>query len=86
MSEEQKTTFTEEIKVTGANLVEEVKRLIHEGNVNHIVIKDEAGATVTEIPLNVGIIGIALLPVLAAIAAIVVLATNYTIVVHRVAP
>lgn len=86
MSEQEPKTFTEEIKVSGANLVEEIKKLIHEGNVNHILIKNEAGHTVLEIPLTFGILGIALAPMIAAVAAIVVLATNYTIVVTRTAP
>jgi hypothetical protein len=87
MSEEEtKTTYTEEFKVSGAGLVDEVKKLIHEGNVQHIMIKNDAGITVFEMPLAVGVIGLALLPVLAAIGAIVVLASNYTISVTRVAP
>lgn len=82
MTEEPKTC-TEEFKVSGAALVDEVKRLVHEGNVNHIMIKNESGKVLLEIPLGIGIVGIAILPVLAAVGAIVVLASNYTISVTR---
>jgi hypothetical protein len=84
--QEEKKSFTEEVKVTGAGLVDEVKRLVHEGNVTHILIKSEQGKTLLEIPLALGIVGIALLPVLAAVGAIVVLASNYTIAVTRTGP
>jgi hypothetical protein len=83
---EEKRTFTEEVKVTGAGLADEVKRLLHEGNATHILIKHESGKTVLEMPLTAGIVGIALMPVLAAVGAIVVLASNYTIAVTKIEP
>ncbi len=86
MADAEKKTVTEEFKVSGASLMEELKRLVHEGNVTHIIVRDEAGATVFETPLAFGILGLAILPLLAGIAAIVVLAAHYTIAVTRVAP
>lgn len=84
--EEEKKTVTEEFKVSGAGLVDEVKRLLHEGNVTHIIIRNEAGETKFEMPITYGIVGIAIVPIVAMVAAIVVLASNFTISVTRVAP
>ena len=74
---------TEEHKVTGKNLLNRVKELIHEGNVRHITIKNSAGKKVMEIPLTLGVVGVALLPVMAAIGPVIALASDYTLVVER---
>ena len=78
--------WTEEIKVSAENLVNEIERLVKEGNVTHIVIKNEEGHTFAEFPVNIGLIGILVAPILAAVAAIVVYAVNFTIVVTRHEP
>lgn len=73
----------EEFKVTGAKLVEKVKALIKEGNVRRIVLKNPDGRVLMDIPVNAGIAGAVLLPLWAAIASVVVLATDYTVQVER---
>jgi hypothetical protein len=73
----------EELKVAGKDLVETLKRLLHEGNINRIIVRDNAGSEVLNIPVN-GVLAIALiLPVLAALGAAVVVAMDYTVVVER---
>jgi hypothetical protein len=73
----------EELKVTGADLVETIKRLLHEGNINRIVIRDAAGAELLNLPVN-GLVAVTvLIPVLTAIGAVVVLAMDYTVQVER---
>jgi hypothetical protein len=74
---------TEEIKIRGEELLGKVKELVHEGNVRRLIIKNEEGTTLIEVPLTVGVIGAVLLPVWAAIGAIAALATDCTIVVER---
>lgn len=74
---------TEEIKIRGEELLAKVKELVHEGNVRRLIIKNEEGTTLIEVPLTVGVIGAVLLPVWAAIGAIAALATDCTIVVER---
>ncbi len=74
---------TEEHKVSGKNLLDRVKQIIHEGNVRHITIKNSAGKTVLNIPLTVGVVGAVLLPVWAAVAGIAALASDYTLVVEK---
>ena len=73
----------ESFSVSSEDLVHKVKELFHEGNVRRITIKSEEGKTLLDIPVTVGVIGIVLVPWLAAIGAIAALAANCTIVVQR---
>ncbi|MCD4774810.1 MAG: DUF4342 domain-containing protein [Candidatus Aegiribacteria sp.] len=70
---------SKEFKVSGSDLLEKMKELVHQGNVRHILIKNEAGKTLIEIPLTMGILGVALIPAYAAVAAIAALAVKCTI-------
>jgi phage terminase large subunit-like protein len=57
MEEQQrKRTITEEIEIAGSQLVEEIKKLIAEGNVRQIRIKDADGDVYLETPLTIGAI------------------------------
>ena len=76
----------EEFQVRGALLVEEVKKLIHEGNVQRIIIKSEQGYTLVEIPVTLAAIGVIAAPVLAAVSAIAGIVTKCTVVVERREP
>ena len=73
----------EEFKVSGKDLKDRVKKLIEEGNARKIIIKNEKGETVIEIPVTLGAIGAILAPALAAVGAIAALLTNCTIVVVK---
>ena len=73
----------EEIKVQSRELVEQVKKLLHEGNVRRIIIKDEKGHTFLEIPLTIAAIGVIGAPVLAGIGAIAATVAHFTVVVER---
>ena len=75
---------TEEHRVAGESLLRKVKDLIREGNVRRIIIKNDHGQTLLEIPLTIGVVGAALAPVWAAIAAVAALAADLTIVVEKV--
>ncbi len=75
--------FIEELQVFGRDLVEQVRSLIHEGNVRRIIIKDTQGHTFVEIPVTVAAVGVVLAPVLAAVGAISALVAKFTIVVER---
>ena len=78
------TRRTEEFTIDGDEVVAKVKELIHEGNIRRIIIKNDEGRTMLEVPLAIGLIGAALLPVLAAIGALAAIATRCTLVVERV--
>ena len=73
----------EEFSVSSDDLVKRVKQLLHEGNVRRIIVKDEEGKTMMEIPVTLGVIGVLIAPWLAALGAIAALATKCTIVVER---
>lgn len=77
---------TEEHHVPGEQLLGKVKNLIHEGNVRRITIKNEAGHTIMEIPLTVGVVSAVLVPLWVAIGAIAALAANYKVEVERATP
>jgi hypothetical protein len=74
---------TEEFRITGDELIAKVKDLIREGNIRRLLIRNDQGTTLIEIPLTVGLVGVALLPVWAAVGAIAALATDCSIVVER---
>jgi len=78
--------FVEEVQVLGRDLVEKVKALVHEGNVNRIIIKDEKGNTFVEIPVTVATVGAIFAPVLAAVGALSALAAKFQIVIERAKP
>jgi len=71
-----------EWKVEGAHLVDEVKRIVHEGNVQHLIIKHD-GATVLEIPMTAGVAVALLAPTVAALAAVGAVLTHCTVEVVR---
>jgi hypothetical protein len=83
---DKKSTF-EQFEVAGDKLVETVKNLIHEGNVQRIILKRDDGTSLLEIPVNAGLVGLALTvafaPVLLAIGAIAAVVSRVTLVVER---
>ena len=76
----------EKFKVHGKDLADQIRKLIHEGNVRRIIVRDEQGHTFMEIPLTVATIGVVAAPVLAAVGAIASLVAKFEIVVERSAP
>jgi hypothetical protein len=72
----------ETVKLQGEQVVDEVRNLIHEGNVRRVVVKQK-GQVVAEFPLTVGVVASVAAPVLAAIGALVALLTDCTIDLER---
>ncbi len=79
----QDRTRTEEFKLEGGKVLDKIKDLIHQGNIRRIILKNEAGKTLIEIPLTLGVVGAALLPVFAAVGALAAVATRMVIVVEK---
>lgn len=73
----------QEFKVNADAIVAKVKELIHAGNVRRIIIKNEKGESVLEIPVTLGAVGILLAPYLAAVGALAAILTKCTIVVVK---
>jgi hypothetical protein len=59
------------------------KKLVHEGNVRRLIVKNPEGVTLIEVPLTVGVVGAVLVPVWAAIATIAALVTDATLVIEK---
>jgi len=76
----------EQFRVSGKELAAKIRELIHQGNVRRIIVRDDHGNTFMEIPLTVAAIGAIAAPVLAAVAAIATLVSNFEVVVERAAP
>ena len=72
--DDDKRTMSEELEVTGNQLVERVKELIEEGNVRRLIIRNPEGKTLIEIPLTIGAVAggalVVFYPVLAGLAVI----------------
>ena len=78
---------TEEFRISGDALVTKIKELIHQGNIRRIIIKNEEGGTLIEIPLTIGVVGgvvsAVLFPVIAAVGVIGAMVAHLTIVVEK---
>jgi hypothetical protein len=83
MSDEKKVR-TEEYRVDGGQILEKIKDLVHQGNIRRIIVKNDQGETLIEIPLTLGVVGAALLPVFAAVGALAAVATRCVIVVEKI--
>jgi len=73
----------EYFKVSGDDLLSKVKEIIKEGNARKIIIQNEKEETIIEFPVTVGVIGIVIAPVLAAVGALAALVTDCTIIVEK---
>ena len=79
----QERTRTETFRLEGGKVLDKIKDLIHQGNIRRIILKNEAGKTLIEIPLTLGLVGAALLPVFAAVGALAAVVTRMVIVVEK---
>lgn len=78
-------TWWERIEGTTDQLLNQLRKVIEEGNVRRVVVKQQ-GRTVAEFPLTAGVIGVVLAPVAAAIGALTALLTECSIEVEKAAP
>ena len=76
------SSFTESFKVAADQLVEGIRKILHEGNVRRVIIKQD-GRTVAEFPMTVGVVGAVFAPILAAAGALAAVLTECTIEVER---
>lgn len=75
---------TEEHRVSGERLVARIKEIVHQGNIRRVIVKNDEGRVLLEIPLTLGVVGAALVPVWVALGAMAALIANFTIVVEKV--
>ena len=82
----QSGTRSEEFQFSGDTLLGKIKEIIHAGNIRRIIIKNEDGRVIIDIPLTLGVVGTLLAPQLAAIGAIAALVMRGSIVVEKETP
>lgn len=75
-------TCWETFKAEGANVIDRLNNLIHEGNVRRVVVEHE-GRTVAEFPLTAGVVGAVIAPVAAIIGVLIAMLQDCTIKVER---
>ena len=74
-----------DIKVMAEDMLKTVKEVIREGNVRRITVKDKDGKVIASFPLAVGVIGVVVAPVLAAIGALSAILTECTLSIEKTA-
>jgi hypothetical protein len=82
MQKKDKSNF-EEFKLNGYELVSKIKELIKTGNIRRIIIKNDKGKVLMEIPITVAIIGVVFAPILAAVGALAALLNKCSLVVEK---
>ena len=73
----------ESFKVSGNELLSRIKEIIKDGKARKVTIKNQKGEIIKEFSLKAGMIGVVLVPKLAAIGAIAAMAENWTIIVEK---
>jgi hypothetical protein len=76
-------TFNETFTVKGEQILKKIKELIEEGNVRKITIHDKAGKEIMSFPLTIGVVGVMLAPLFAAVGALAALISECEISVER---
>jgi hypothetical protein len=80
---EEKNEHEEEFRVHGSEVVGKIKEIIKKGNARRIILKNEKGEVLMEIPLTFAVVGAVFAPVLAAVGALAALLTECSITVIR---
>ena len=87
---EDEHSWTEQIEITGSELVDRTKELIEEGNVRRLIIRNQSDEVLLEVPLTTGVAvgGVLTLiaPVLAALGAMAALLTHVKVEIVRSEP
>jgi len=76
-------TTKETFSINSESLMAKIKELIKEGNVTRIIISDKMGKDLLNFPLTVGVFGVLIAPMFAAVGALAAIVTECTITVER---
>jgi hypothetical protein len=74
---------SEQFKVYGHELLKKIKELIKKGNIQRVIIKDEKGKVMMEIPMTFAAVAAVAAPLLAAIGALAALMNKCTLEVIK---
>jgi Domain of unknown function (DUF4342) len=78
-------TWREKIEGTTEQILAQIKRLIDEGNIRRVVVKQQ-GRVIAEFPLTVGVVGTVIAPVAAALGALTAVIADCSIEVEKTEP
>jgi len=78
-------TWREKIEGTTDQILAQIKRLVDEGNIRRVVVKQQ-GRVIAEFPLTVGVVGTVIAPVAAALGALTAVIADCSIEVEKTAP
>lgn len=81
--EKKEAPKSEQFKVYGHELLKKLKELIKKGNIQRIIIKDEKGNIMLEIPVTFAAVAAVAAPLLAAVGALAALVNKCTIEVIK---
>ena len=73
-------------RIDGSDLMDKAKQLVDEGNKHRVVVLNEEGKAVFDIPLTVAVVGGIIVFPATAVGVIAALATRHSIVVQSVEP
>jgi len=78
-------TWREKLEGTTDQILAQIKRLIDEGNVRRVLVKQQ-GRVIAEFPLTVGVVGTVIAPLAAALGALTAVLAECSIEVEKTAP
>ena len=76
-------SIKETFSINGENLLKKIKDLIAEGNVRKITIADKHNKEIISFPVTIGVVGIVLAPIFAAVGTLAAILTECKITVER---
>ena len=79
----EEKSWSEEFTVASSQVIDMVKKLVQEASVRRIVVKNETYDFNLEIPIVLGVAGIAMLPAYAGLALLAAVVTDCQIMVER---
>lgn len=75
--------YKETYNISGENLLKKVKELFNETNITKVTIADKNEKEIISFPVSIGIVGLFLAPIFAAVGAIAAILTECKIIVER---
>lgn len=75
--------YRETYNISGENLLKKVKELFNETNVTKVTIADKNEKEIISFPVSIGIIGLFLAPVFAAVGAVAAIVAECKVIVER---
>lgn len=75
--------YKETFNISGEHLLKKIKELISDANVTKITIADKNEKEIISFPVSIGIVGVLLAPVFAAVGAIAAVLAECKIIVER---